>query len=52
MFEGFATASALAMVILSRYALPWVVGSMVAIPIYAALRAFIQKVKAGSFKNV
>jgi hypothetical protein len=42
----------LALVILSRYALPWVVGSMVAIPIYAALRAFIQKVKAGSFKNV
>jgi hypothetical protein len=43
MFEGFATASALAMVILSRYALPWVMGSMVAIPIYAALKAFRQK---------
>jgi hypothetical protein len=33
----------LALVILSRYALPWVVGSMVAIPIYAALKAFRQK---------
>jgi hypothetical protein len=43
MFEGFATAFTLATVTLSRYAVPWVVGSMVAIPIYAALKAFRQK---------
>jgi hypothetical protein len=42
----------LALVILSRYGLPWVVGSMVATPIYAALKAFRHKVKAGSFKHV
>jgi hypothetical protein len=52
MFEVFATAFTLATVTLSRYAVPWVVGSMVAIPIYAALKAFRQKVKAGSFKHV
>jgi hypothetical protein len=52
MFEVFATAFTLATVTLSRYAVPWVVGSMVAIPIYAALKAFRHKVKAGSFKHV
>jgi len=38
--EGLATTIALTVVFLSRYALPWVVGSMVAIPLCAALKAF------------
>jgi len=48
MFEGFATAITLATVVLSRYALPWVLGSMVAILFYAALKPIRHKAKGGS----
>ncbi len=51
MSESFVTAVVLATVILSRYALPWVLGSMVAIPVYAALKAFRHKLKDGSLKH-
>ncbi len=51
MSESFVTAVVLATVILSRYALPWVLGSMVAILFFAALKAFRHKVKEGSLKH-